>query len=147
MCLPGGQQLSGGEPLPGRPAHAAGGQISGSGAARGRPEDDRGRPERRAEERRQAQRGQVTGTAPAPGGQNNRNAWLNDGGRFKNFVLCVLRDHDEYGFKIIPDYEVEDMKLLAKIQALEIRSHNLLHQVRSLRYRSSGNLMNACHRY
>ncbi|XP_067374023.1 TBC1 domain family member 2A isoform X2 [Channa argus] len=36
--------------------------------------------------------------------------------------------HDEYGFKIIPDYEVEDMKLLAKIQALEIRSHNLLHQ-------------------
>ncbi|XP_053180219.1 TBC1 domain family member 2A [Scomber japonicus] len=38
------------------------------------------------------------------------------------------RDHDEYGFKIIPDYEVEDMKLLAKIQALEIRSHNLLHQ-------------------
>ncbi|XP_069575643.1 TBC1 domain family member 2A isoform X2 [Brachyistius frenatus] len=38
------------------------------------------------------------------------------------------RDHDEYGFKIIPEYEVEDMKLLAKIQALEIRSHNLLHQ-------------------
>ena len=32
---------------------------------------------------------------------------------------CILRDHDEYGFKIIPDYEVEDMKLLAKIQALE----------------------------
>lgn len=45
-------------------------------------------------------------------------------------ICCVLRDHDEYGFKIIPDYEVEDMKLLAKIQALEIRSHNLLHQVR-----------------
>nr|XP_033478050.1 TBC1 domain family member 2A isoform X1 [Epinephelus lanceolatus]XP_033478135.1 TBC1 domain family member 2A isoform X1 [Epinephelus lanceolatus]XP_033478220.1 TBC1 domain family member 2A isoform X1 [Epinephelus lanceolatus] len=42
--------------------------------------------------------------------------------------LNVARDHDEYGFKIIPDYEVEDMKLLAKIQALEIRSHNLLHQ-------------------
>lgn len=39
------------------------------------------------------------------------------------------RDHDEYGFKIIPDYEVGDMKLLAKIQALEIRSHNLLLQV------------------
>ncbi|XP_029968083.1 TBC1 domain family member 2A [Salarias fasciatus] len=38
------------------------------------------------------------------------------------------RDYDEYGFKIVPDYEVEDMKLLAKIQALEIRSHNLLHQ-------------------
>ncbi|XP_051809997.1 TBC1 domain family member 2A [Acanthochromis polyacanthus] len=42
--------------------------------------------------------------------------------------LSTDRDHDEYGFKIIPDYEVEDMKLLAKIQALEIRSHNLLHQ-------------------
>ncbi|XP_071313254.1 TBC1 domain family member 2A isoform X2 [Trachinotus anak] len=42
--------------------------------------------------------------------------------------LSTARDHDEYGFKIIPDYEVEDMKLLAKIQALEIRSHNLLHQ-------------------
>ena len=38
-------------------------------------------------------------------------------------------DHDDYGFKILPDYEVEDMKLLAKIQALEIRSHNLLYQV------------------
>ncbi|KAM3866923.1 TBC1 domain family member 2A [Diretmus argenteus] len=47
----------------------------------------------------------------------------------KNVVkLSPVRDHDEYGFKIIPDYEVEDMKLLAKIQALEIRSHNLLHQ-------------------
>ncbi|XP_069029693.1 TBC1 domain family member 2A isoform X2 [Embiotoca jacksoni] len=42
--------------------------------------------------------------------------------------LNTDRDHDEYGFKIIPEYEVEDMKLLAKIQALEIRSHNLLHQ-------------------
>ncbi|KAI5100645.1 TBC1 domain family member 2A [Silurus meridionalis] len=43
--------------------------------------------------------------------------------RFDSF-----RDYDEYGFKIIPDYEMEDMKLLAKIQALEIRSHNLLQQ-------------------
>ncbi|XP_073342447.1 TBC1 domain family member 2A [Pagrus major] len=50
-------------------------------------------------------------------------------GEVKSVVkLNVARDHDEYGFKIIPDYEVEDMKLLAKIQALEIRSHNLLHQ-------------------
>ncbi|XP_017341585.2 TBC1 domain family member 2A isoform X1 [Ictalurus punctatus] len=40
----------------------------------------------------------------------------------------TIREYDEYGFKIIPDYEVEDMKLLAKIQALEIRSHNLLQQ-------------------
>ncbi|CAL8300620.1 unnamed protein product [Arctogadus glacialis] len=39
-----------------------------------------------------------------------------------------LLDHDDYGFKILPDYEVEDIKLLAKIQALEIRSHNLLYQ-------------------
>ncbi|XP_030251417.1 TBC1 domain family member 2A isoform X4 [Sparus aurata] len=50
-------------------------------------------------------------------------------GELKSVVkLNLTRDHDEYGFKIIPDYEVEDMKLLAKIQALEIRSHNLLHQ-------------------
>ncbi|XP_034038161.1 TBC1 domain family member 2A [Thalassophryne amazonica] len=42
--------------------------------------------------------------------------------------LNPVRDHDQYGFKIIPDYEMEDMKLLAKIQALEIRSYNLLHQ-------------------
>ena len=44
-------------------------------------------------------------------------------------LWCILREQDEYGFKIIPDYELDDMKLLAKIQALEIRSHNLLHQV------------------
>ncbi|KAL4641561.1 TBC1 domain family member 2A [Arapaima gigas] len=42
--------------------------------------------------------------------------------------LDPIREYDEYGFKIIPDYEVEDMKLLARIQALEIRSHNLLQQ-------------------
>ncbi|KAM6980360.1 TBC1 domain family member 2A-like [Aplochiton taeniatus] len=42
--------------------------------------------------------------------------------------LHPVREHDEYGFKIVPDYEMEDMKLLSKIQALEIRSHNLLHQ-------------------
>lgn len=43
-------------------------------------------------------------------------------------MALFFREYDEYGFKIIPDYEVEDMKLLAKIQALEIRSHNLLQQ-------------------
>lgn len=43
-------------------------------------------------------------------------------------MAMFFREYDEYGFKIIPDYEVEDMKLLAKIQALEIRSHNLLQQ-------------------
>ncbi|XP_014054937.1 TBC1 domain family member 2A isoform X2 [Salmo salar] len=47
--------------------------------------------------------------------------------------LNPVREHDEYGFKIIPDYEVEDMKLLAKIQALEIRSHNLLRQEAGVR--------------
>ncbi|XP_068587555.1 TBC1 domain family member 2A-like [Cebidichthys violaceus] len=48
--------------------------------------------------------------------------------------LNVARDHDKYGFKIIPEYEVEDIQLLAKIQALEIRSHNLLHQEGAERY-------------
>ncbi|KAG9281153.1 TBC1 domain family member 2A [Astyanax mexicanus] len=42
--------------------------------------------------------------------------------------LDSVREFDEYGFKLIPDYEVEDMKLLSKIQALEIRSNNLLQQ-------------------
>ncbi|KAL7858402.1 hypothetical protein AOLI_G00185040 [Acnodon oligacanthus] len=39
-----------------------------------------------------------------------------------------VREYDEYGFKLIPDYEVEEMRLLSKIQALEIRSNNLLSQ-------------------
>uniref|UniRef100_A0A3B4C8T3 TBC1 domain family, member 2 n=1 Tax=Pygocentrus nattereri TaxID=42514 RepID=A0A3B4C8T3_PYGNA len=39
-----------------------------------------------------------------------------------------VREYDEYGFKLVPDYEVEEMKLLSKIQALEIRSNNLLSQ-------------------
>ncbi|MBN3279552.1 TBD2A protein, partial [Polyodon spathula] len=41
------------------------------------------------------------------------------------FKLNPVSDYDDYGFKTIPDYEVEDVKLLAKIQALEIRSNNL----------------------
>ncbi|XP_037531598.1 TBC1 domain family member 2A [Nematolebias whitei] len=45
-----------------------------------------------------------------------------------NFKLSSDRVYDEYGFKVVPDYEVEDMKLLAKIQALEIRCFNLLQQ-------------------
>ncbi|XP_008573399.1 PREDICTED: TBC1 domain family member 2A isoform X1 [Galeopterus variegatus] len=40
--------------------------------------------------------------------------------------LSPISEHDEYGFLTVPDYEVEDMKLLAKIQALEVRSHHLL---------------------
>ncbi|XP_074529776.1 TBC1 domain family member 2B [Halichoeres trimaculatus] len=54
-------------------------------------------------------------------------------GELKSPKPNLAREWDEYGFKIIPDYEVEDMKLLAKIQALEIRSHNLLHQERGER--------------
>ncbi|KTF90472.1 hypothetical protein cypCar_00032246 [Cyprinus carpio] len=42
--------------------------------------------------------------------------------------LNSVRDYDEYGFRIAMDYKVEDLKLLAKIQALEIRSQTLLNQ-------------------
>ncbi|KAM4708180.1 TBC1 domain family member 2A isoform 2-T2 [Discoglossus pictus] len=37
-----------------------------------------------------------------------------------------ISEFDDYGFMIIPEYEVEHLKLLAKIQALEIRSNKLL---------------------
>ncbi|XP_075060720.1 TBC1 domain family member 2A isoform X1 [Mixophyes fleayi] len=37
-----------------------------------------------------------------------------------------VSEYDDYGFTIIPEYEVEHLKLLAKIQALEIRSNKLL---------------------
>ncbi|KAM4807894.1 TBC1 domain family member 2A [Rhinophrynus dorsalis] len=37
-----------------------------------------------------------------------------------------VSEYDDYGFMIIPKYEVEHLKLLAKIQALEIRSNKLL---------------------
>ncbi|XP_069834099.1 TBC1 domain family member 2A isoform X2 [Dendropsophus ebraccatus] len=41
-----------------------------------------------------------------------------------------VSEYDDYGFMIIPEYEVEHLKLLAKIQALEIRSNKLLtHEV------------------
>ncbi|XP_016001773.2 TBC1 domain family member 2A isoform X2 [Rousettus aegyptiacus] len=40
--------------------------------------------------------------------------------------LSPIREYDEYGFLTVPNYEVEDLKLLAKIQALEVRSHHLL---------------------
>ncbi|NXG47569.1 TBD2A protein, partial [Psilopogon haemacephalus] len=41
------------------------------------------------------------------------------------FALCPSSEYDEYGFMTVPDYEVEDWRLLAKIQALEIKSNNL----------------------
>ncbi|XP_040273781.1 TBC1 domain family member 2A isoform X2 [Bufo bufo] len=41
-----------------------------------------------------------------------------------------VSEYDDYGFMIIPEHEVEHLKLLAKIQALEIRSNKLLtHEV------------------
>ncbi|XP_075864981.1 TBC1 domain family member 2A isoform X2 [Microcebus murinus] len=40
--------------------------------------------------------------------------------------VSSISEYDEYGFLRVPDYEVEDLKLLAKIQALEVRSHHLL---------------------
>ncbi|NXC70042.1 TBD2A protein, partial [Anhinga anhinga] len=43
-------------------------------------------------------------------------------------ALCPTSEYDEYGFMTVPDYEVEDWKLLAKIQALEIKSNNLRSQ-------------------
>ncbi|XP_067409408.1 TBC1 domain family member 2A isoform X1 [Emydura macquarii macquarii] len=43
--------------------------------------------------------------------------------------LNPVGEYDDYGFLTIPSYEVEDLKLLAKIQALEIRSSNLLSHV------------------
>ncbi|XP_061832535.1 TBC1 domain family member 2A isoform X2 [Nerophis lumbriciformis] len=46
----------------------------------------------------------------------------------KNVPPNTNSNHDKYGFKIIPDYEVEDVRLLAKIQALEMRSQNLMHE-------------------
>ncbi|XP_063312035.1 TBC1 domain family member 2A [Pelobates fuscus] len=39
-----------------------------------------------------------------------------------------ISEYDDYGFTIIPKYEVEHLRLLAKIQALEIRSIKLLTQ-------------------
>ncbi|XP_058878347.1 TBC1 domain family member 2A-like [Acipenser ruthenus] len=47
------------------------------------------------------------------------------GDKKDGFKLNPVSEYDDYGFKTIPDYEVEDVKLLAKIQALEIRSKNL----------------------
>ncbi|XP_066470090.1 TBC1 domain family member 2A [Tiliqua scincoides] len=40
--------------------------------------------------------------------------------------LRPINQYDYYGFMTVPDYEAEDWKLLAKIQALEIKSSNLL---------------------
>ncbi|XP_007461717.1 PREDICTED: TBC1 domain family member 2A isoform X2 [Lipotes vexillifer] len=41
-------------------------------------------------------------------------------------VLSPISEYDEYGFLTVPNYEVEDLRLLAKIQALEVHSHHLL---------------------
>ncbi|XP_072460331.1 TBC1 domain family member 2A isoform X1 [Notamacropus eugenii] len=47
-------------------------------------------------------------------------------GAADSMKLNPISEYDDYGFMTVPDYEVEDLKLLAKIQALEIRSNNLL---------------------
>ncbi|XP_060619766.2 TBC1 domain family member 2A [Anolis sagrei] len=39
-----------------------------------------------------------------------------------------IKEYDDYGFMTIPEYEASEWKLLAKIQALEIKSSNLLYQ-------------------
>ncbi|KAA0709656.1 TBC1 domain family member 2A [Triplophysa tibetana] len=44
----------------------------------------------------------------------------------KAIKLNPISDYDEYGFRTSVDYKVEDLKLLSKIQALEVRSHNLV---------------------
>ncbi|XP_074052874.1 TBC1 domain family member 2A [Macrotis lagotis] len=49
-------------------------------------------------------------------------------GAADSMKLNPISEYDDYGFMTVPDYEVEDLKLLAKIQALEIRSNNLLNQ-------------------
>uniref|UniRef100_A0A8B9G5X0 TBC1 domain family member 2 n=1 Tax=Amazona collaria TaxID=241587 RepID=A0A8B9G5X0_9PSIT len=46
----------------------------------------------------------------------------------EGFNLNPVSEYDEYGFMTVPEYEVEDWKLLAKIQALEIKSNNLRSQ-------------------
>ncbi|KFV66677.1 TBC1 domain family member 2A, partial [Dryobates pubescens] len=46
----------------------------------------------------------------------------------ESFNLNPVSEYDEYGFMTVPDYEVEDWKLLAKIQALEIKSNILSSQ-------------------
>ncbi|XP_075460436.1 TBC1 domain family member 2A isoform X2 [Ascaphus truei] len=48
------------------------------------------------------------------------------GERSQSAQLSPVGEYDDYGFVIIPEYEVEHLKLLAKIQALEIRSNKLL---------------------
>uniref|UniRef100_A0A5G2R1V6 TBC1 domain family member 2A n=1 Tax=Sus scrofa TaxID=9823 RepID=A0A5G2R1V6_PIG len=44
----------------------------------------------------------------------------------ESVMLSPISEYDEYGFLTVPNYEVEDLKLLAKIQALEVHSHHLL---------------------
>uniref|UniRef100_A0A8C5TIC8 TBC1 domain family member 2 n=1 Tax=Malurus cyaneus samueli TaxID=2593467 RepID=A0A8C5TIC8_9PASS len=46
----------------------------------------------------------------------------------EGFNLNPVSEYDEYGFMTVPDYEIEDWKLLAKIQALEIKSNKLRSQ-------------------
>ncbi|XP_029331554.1 TBC1 domain family member 2A isoform X1 [Mus caroli] len=49
-----------------------------------------------------------------------------EAGEADSVGLSPVSEYDDYGFLTVPDYEMEDLKLLAKIQALEVRSHHLL---------------------
>lgn len=49
-----------------------------------------------------------------------------DDAREHVLALSPVGEYDKYGFKTVPDYEIDDLKLLAKIQALEIKSSNVL---------------------
>lgn len=117
-CRPGGPNLPGGKPLPGGSAAAAGHQTSGFVSTGGSSEAGGG--------------GSESGSpGEAPGDQVWPSRWAEEEAlTCSEPPSCAFSDYDDYGFKMFPDYEVEDVKLLAKIQALEIRSHNLLQQVR-----------------
>ncbi|XP_064414327.1 TBC1 domain family member 2A isoform X2 [Latimeria chalumnae] len=51
--------------------------------------------------------------------------WGVGAGEQQAVTLHPVSEHDAYGFETVPTYEVEDIKLLARIQALEIKSNNL----------------------
>ncbi|KAG8454383.1 hypothetical protein GDO86_000851 [Hymenochirus boettgeri] len=53
-------------------------------------------------------------------------ALQSDGAEHLGMQYDPVSEYDDYGFMVIPQYEAEHLKLLAKIQALEIRSNKLL---------------------
>ncbi|KAB0405774.1 hypothetical protein E2I00_003489 [Balaenoptera physalus] len=62
-------------------------------------------------------------------------------------VLSPISEYDEYGFLTVPNYEVEDLRLLAKIQVLEVHSHHLLaHEAVEQPLRERWAALEPCHR-